>query len=53
MENSERLHNIRHTFAHLLAVAAKEFDPQVVLGIGPVTDDGFYYDFQFTKVPSL
>lgn len=52
MENTEKLHNIRHTLAHLLAVAAKEFDPQVKLGIGPVTDDGFYYDFQFTKVPS-
>lgn len=43
------LHNIRHTLAHLLAMAAKEFDPAVKLGIGPVTDDGFYYDFQFTK----
>jgi threonyl-tRNA synthetase len=52
MENTERLHNIRHTLAHLLAIAAKEFDPSVMLGIGPVTDDGFYYDFQFTKTPS-
>jgi threonyl-tRNA synthetase len=46
------LHNIRHTLAHLLAMAAKEFDPSVQLGIGPVTDDGFYYDFKFSKVPS-
>ena len=52
MENSEKLHNIRHTLAHLLAMAAKEFDPEVKLGIGPVTDDGFYYDFQFTKTPT-
>lgn len=52
MENSDNLHNIRHTLAHLLAMAAKEFDPDVVLGIGPVTDDGFYYDFQFTKAPT-
>ncbi len=52
MENSEKLHNIRHTLAHLLAMAAKEFDPGVKLGIGPVTDDGFYYDFQFTKTPT-
>jgi len=52
MENSNNLHNIRHTLAHLLAMAAKEFDPSVKLGIGPVTDDGFYYDFQFTKTPS-
>jgi threonyl-tRNA synthetase len=52
MENAEKLHNIRHTFAHLLAMAALEFDPEVKLGIGPVTDDGFYYDFQFTKAPT-
>ncbi|MDO8521258.1 MAG: threonine--tRNA ligase, partial [bacterium] len=50
--SDEKLHNIRHTLAHLLAMAAKEFDPSVKLGIGPVTDDGFYYDFQFTKTPA-
>lgn len=52
MESVEKLHNIRHTLAHLLAMAAKEFDPGVLLGIGPVTDDGFFYDFQFTKIPA-
>ena len=52
MEQQNKLHSIRHTLAHLLATAAKEFDPKVKLGIGPVTDDGFYYNFQFTKVPS-
>lgn len=52
MENTEKLHNIRHTFAHLLAMAAREFDPNVQMGIGPVTDDGFYYDFLFTKAPT-
>jgi threonyl-tRNA synthetase len=46
------IEQIRHTLAHLLATAAKEFDPEVKLGIGPTTDDGFYYDFQFTKVPT-
>jgi len=50
--SEDKLHNIRHTLAHLLAMAAREFDPDVVMGIGPVTDDGFYYDFQFTKVPA-
>ena len=43
------LEEIRHTLAHLLATAAKEFDPKVQLGIGPTTDDGFYYDFKFSK----
>ncbi len=52
MENNEKLHNIRHTLAHLLAIAAREFDPEVKLGIGTTTDDGFYYDFKFTKVPT-
>ncbi len=52
MDKNEKLHNIRHTFAHLLAMAAREFDPNVKMGIGPVTDDGFYYDFLFTKAPT-
>ena len=46
------LEHIRHTLAHLLATAAKEFDPAVQLGIGPTTDDGFYYDFKFSKAPT-
>lgn len=52
MDNAEKLHNTRHTFAHLLAMAAIEFDPEVKLGIGPVTDNGFYYDFAFSKTPT-
>lgn len=49
MEKQDTLHNIRHTLAHLLAMAAKMHDPDVRLGIGPVTDDGFYYDFLFSE----
>ncbi len=52
MDNAEKLHNTRHTFAHLLAMAAIEFDPEVKLGIGPVTESGFYYDFAFSKTPT-
>lgn len=51
-DTENNLDRIRHTLAHLLATAAKEFDPEVKLGIGPTTDDGFYYDFKFTKVPT-
>ncbi|MFH1584514.1 MAG: threonine--tRNA ligase [Patescibacteria group bacterium] len=40
-----QLDNIRHSFAHLLAAAVKELFPQAQLGIGPVIEDGFYYDF--------
>lgn len=49
MENNEKLHNIRHSLAHLLAIAVLEKDPNAKLGIGPVIDNGFYYDFQFSK----
>ncbi len=51
-DSENNLDKIRHTLAHLLATAAKEFDPSVQLGIGPVTDDGFYYDFKFSKLPT-
>ncbi len=51
MENQQSLdtlHNIRHSLAHLLAMAVLEKDPDVKLGIGPVIDNGFYYDFEFS-----
>ncbi len=39
------IEEIRHSCAHLLASAVQHFYPNVKLGIGPVIDDGFYYDF--------
>ena len=36
---------IRHDAAHVLAQAAKELFPEVQVAIGPVIEDGFYYDF--------
>jgi threonyl-tRNA synthetase len=36
----------RHSSAHLLAVAVLELYPETKLGIGPPTDQGFFYDFQ-------
>ena len=41
--------NIRHSLAHLLAMAVLEKDPSAKLGIGPVIDNGFYYDFEFSN----
>lgn len=35
----------RHSCAHLLANAVKELFPEAKIGIGPVIEDGFYYDF--------
>ena len=49
METNDKLHNIRHSLAHLLAMAVLEKDPGVKLGIGPVIDNGFYYDFEFSN----
>lgn len=37
----------RHTLAHLLAAAVKEFYPDAKLTLGPAIDTGFYYDIDF------
>ena len=42
---SERLHNLRHSAAHLLAQAVLELFPGTKTTIGPVTERGFFYDF--------
>ncbi len=39
------MHNIRHSLAHLLASAVLEMFPKAQLGVGPVIENGFYYDF--------
>ncbi len=43
--DSEGLELIRHSTAHLLAMATQELFPGVQVTIGPVIDDGYYYDF--------
>src|ERR1700677_4575016 len=45
-KNPEALQVYRHSTAHLLAAAVLELFPETKLGIGPPTDNGFYYDFQ-------
>lgn len=49
MNNTEKLHNIRHSLAHLLAAAILELYPDTKNTIGPAIDDGFYYDFEFSS----
>ena len=39
------LEKLRHSTAHLLAAAILKLWPNTKLGIGPVIEDGFYYDF--------
>ncbi|MBO5724604.1 MAG: threonine--tRNA ligase [Lentisphaeria bacterium] len=41
------LETIRHSASHLMAAAILELYPDVKFDIGPSTDDGFYYDFDF------
>jgi threonyl-tRNA synthetase len=49
-ESSEdAVHVLRHSNAHLLAAAVTELYPDVRYGIGPPVQDGFYYDFAFSK----
>jgi len=43
--DEEGLEIIRHSTAHLLAMAVQELFPGVQVTIGPVIEDGFYYDF--------
>ncbi len=46
-KDSEGLEIIRHSCAHLLAQAVKELYPDAQVTIGPVIEDGFYYDFAY------
>ncbi|RJO59404.1 threonine--tRNA ligase [Candidatus Parcubacteria bacterium] len=46
---TEQLHKIRHSLSHLLAMAVLEKFPQAKLGIGPVIENGFYYDFDLPE----
>ncbi|OGC11886.1 threonine--tRNA ligase [candidate division WOR-1 bacterium RIFOXYA12_FULL_52_29] len=43
------LETLRHSTSHILAQAVMEIFPGVKLGIGPSTDDGFYYDFDLPQ----
>src|SRR5262249_54932789 len=45
----EGIEVIRHSTAHLLAQAVKELFPEAQVTIGPVIEDGFYYDFAFHR----
>jgi threonyl-tRNA synthetase len=47
--DTEGLDVIRHSTAHLLAYAVKELFPDAQVTIGPVIEDGFYYDFAFKR----
>ena len=48
-KSAEGLEILRHSSAHLLAQAAKSLYPGIKITIGPVIEDGFYYDFAYDK----
>jgi len=46
-KDNEGLEIIRHSFAHLLGHAVKQLYPDAKMAIGPVFEDGFYYDISY------
>ncbi|MEY4588325.1 MAG: threonine--tRNA ligase [Pseudomonadota bacterium] len=48
-KSEQALELIRHSAAHLLAQAVKQLYPDAQVTIGPVIDDGFYYDFAYSR----
>ncbi len=42
--NEEKLHIMRHSFAHITAAAVQRIWPDAKFGVGPTVDNGFYYD---------
>ena len=49
LKDKEGLHVYRHTCAHVLAQALKTVYPTCKLSIGPVIDNGYYYDVDFVR----
>ncbi|GAB4230433.1 MAG: threonine--tRNA ligase [Acidobacteriota bacterium] len=45
----EALEILRHSTSHLMAAAVQQLFPNVHLGIGPATSEGFYYDFEIDR----
>lgn len=50
--NDEQLHAMRHSLAHITASAVKRLWPEAKFGVGPVVENGFYYDIDLgdTKI---
>ena len=44
MPKNEALDTKRHSLAHLMAACIQEMFPEARFGVGPVIEDGFYYD---------
>jgi threonyl-tRNA synthetase len=42
--NDEQLHAMRHSLAHIMAASVQKLWPEAKFGVGPVVENGFYYD---------
>jgi threonyl-tRNA synthetase len=47
--DKQKLENLRHSTAHLLAAAVLDLHPNTKRAIGPATETGFYYDFELAE----
>lgn len=48
-KNKDNIESIRHSLAHLMAMAVLDMFPKAKLGIGPTIENGFYYDFDLPE----
>ena len=48
--NDEQLHAMRHSLAHITAAAVKRLWPEAKFGVGPVVENGFYYDIDLGEI---
>ncbi len=49
IQDVTEVEKMRHTLSHILAQAVLNLFPKTKLGIGPAIENGYYYDFEFTK----
>ena len=49
-QNNDQLYAMRHSLAHIMATAVTTLWPEAKLGVGPVVENGFYYDIDIPNV---
>jgi threonyl-tRNA synthetase len=49
-EKNDELHIMRHSLAHIMATAIQHLWPSAKFGVGPVVEDGFYYDIDLGEI---
>jgi threonyl-tRNA synthetase len=48
--DNEKLHAMRHSLAHIMAAAVQRLWPEAKFGVGPVVENGFYYDIDLGSI---